>query len=459
MLNFTESQTFKFEKQDLKEKLQLTAQNNIDGYWKIQLDRQNFEDINIYYLCLSKGNVVFSGIEPLSLSTILKTLKRYVPELRKTNTLKVIQEIQADNSDNSILLLLSKLTLKTEIVNYHKLANAVKLQILEDFDQYLFAQAGQAQFVIDQEIQDKRPIVGFKLDELIQLAEQRRKQWQQIRPWFPSANARVSCNTQNSIWQSINLQQQQRIQKLVGHNQTIEQIVYNLGEERLKVAQTLAQLAKKGLISFENHLTTTSSPVASQTATTQKSESWAQNSVPHIQGRAGVASGSRFEQAQPTAIARAAVAKKASVSTLQAQPPASTEATNPSAPEIVAVDDSPLLLRNFHTIVSGWGYRVRCCEDADKAIEVMLAGEPAVIFLDLNMPQISGFQLMKQIRLQPKLASVPLVVLTAEKTMINQQRAKWSKSSFLSKPLHPDEISTFTAELKAILQDLAPISQ
>lgn len=423
MLNFTETQTFKFGRLDLKEKLCLTAQNHRDGCWKIELDGHNYEDNKIYYLYLSKGNVVFSSVQNLSLRAVLKILQRYVPQLRTTNALKTIQETQAENSDNSILLLLSKLTLKTEIVNYQKFANAIKLQILDDFDRYLFDSCGQAEFVIDEELQNKRPIVGFKLDELIELAEQRKKQWQQIQPWLSADNAIVSCN-QNTTWQNLNPQQQQRIKQLVGDNQTIEQITYNLGEDRLKVAQTLAQLAKKGLISFGNNVSSaSSSPVASQSK----------------------------------AITSTAVANP--ISSAQKVQSAASEVTTHSAPEIIAVDDSPLLLKNFQTIVSGWGYRVRCCEDAAQAVEVMLAGEPSVIFLDLNMPKISGFQLMKQIRMQPELVSVPLVVLTAEKTMMNQQRAKWSKSRFLTKPLHPDQVKSFALELKAILQELAPISQ
>lgn len=426
MLNFAESQTFKFENRDLKEKLCSTAQNNRDGYWKIQLNQPK-ADQNFYYLYLSKGNIVFSNNDILSLSNVLNTLKRYVPQLRTANSLKVIQEIQANNSDNSILFFIRKLAIKTEIVNYHKFDRAIKLQILDDFDRYLFAQAGQAEFVIDEQIQEKRPIVGFKLNKLIQLAEQRKAQWQQIQPELPASNAIVSCS-QNSIWQSINPQQQQRIQKLVGQNQTIEQITYNLGEDRLKVAQSLAQLAKKELITFTNDASFNPSTVTSQSA-----------------------------MIQTAAVADGAV--ELAVSTLLAQPSTSEKSKRHSAPEIVVIDDSPLLLRNFETIVSGWGYHVRCCEDAGNALEFILAGEPSVIFLDLNMPKISGFQLMKHIRLLPKLASVPLVVLTAEKSMINQQRAKWAKSIFLSKPLQPEQIPTFMSELRAILQELAPISQ
>jgi CheY-like chemotaxis protein len=74
------------------------------------------------------------------------------------------------------------------------------------------------------------------------------------------------------------------------------------------------------------------------------------------------------------------------------------------------------------------------------------------------MPGITGFQLMKQIRSQPKLASIPLIVMTAEKSMLNQQRAKWSKSKFLSKPLSIEEIPQFKSELTAVLQEFAPIT-
>jgi CheY-like chemotaxis protein len=122
--------------------------------------------------------------------------------------------------------------------------------------------------------------------------------------------------------------------------------------------------------------------------------------------------------------------------------------------EIIIIDDSPLMLQQFKTLVSSWGYRVRSLSDPTSALEVMIQANPIAIFLDINMPNLSGFDLLKQIRRQPDLATVPLVMLTAERTLSNNWRAQWSGCQFLTKPLSPDEIPQFKQALRMLLESI-----
>lgn len=125
-------------------------------------------------------------------------------------------------------------------------------------------------------------------------------------------------------------------------------------------------------------------------------------------------------------------------------------------PEIFIVDDSPVLVKQFLNLVVSWGYRVSYSNNALTAVPTMLESEPLVIFLDINMPGASGFELIKQIRRQPKLSSIPLVLLTAEKAASNQWRAQWANCKFLAKPSKPEEIPQFRTELRTMLREMAP---
>lgn len=125
-------------------------------------------------------------------------------------------------------------------------------------------------------------------------------------------------------------------------------------------------------------------------------------------------------------------------------------------PEIFIVDDSPVLVKQFHNLVVNWGYRVSYSNNALTAVQTMLESNPEVIFLDINMPGASGFELIKQIRRQPKLSSIPLVLLTAEKAASNQWRAQWASCKFLAKPSKPEEIPSFRTELHTMLTEIAP---
>ena len=125
-------------------------------------------------------------------------------------------------------------------------------------------------------------------------------------------------------------------------------------------------------------------------------------------------------------------------------------------PEIFIVDDSPVLLKQFQRLLQRWGYGVKSCIDPLTAVEQMCNSKPAVIFLDVNMPGMSGFELIKNIRRQSELAEIPLVLLTAEKSVSNQWRAQWANCKFLAKPISPKEVIRFQKELRSFLIELAP---
>lgn len=129
------------------------------------------------------------------------------------------------------------------------------------------------------------------------------------------------------------------------------------------------------------------------------------------------------------------------------------------AQQIVIVDDSHLMLKQFQNLVKSWGYSVKSLQDPANFMQTVLHANPAAIFIDINMPGVNGFDLVKQIRRQPTLASVPLVMLTAERTLSNNWRSQWSGCKFLSKPLNPQEIPDFQEKLFMLLEEFAPIQQ
>jgi CheY-like chemotaxis protein len=132
------------------------------------------------------------------------------------------------------------------------------------------------------------------------------------------------------------------------------------------------------------------------------------------------------------------------------------KANRKAQPEVFIVDDSPVLVQQFRLLVEKWGYKVNFSSNALTAVDEMTNFHPSVIFLDINMPGATGFDLIKQIRRQPSLASIPVVLLTAEKTLSNQWRAQWANCKFLSKPTTTQEVSSFRTELYALLQEHVP---
>jgi CheY-like chemotaxis protein len=126
-------------------------------------------------------------------------------------------------------------------------------------------------------------------------------------------------------------------------------------------------------------------------------------------------------------------------------------------PSVFVVDDSPVLLRQFRDLLTGWGYQVNLTDDATNATTMILNHNPSVVFLDINMPGLNGFELIKQIRRQPSLATTPLVMVTAENSMTNSFRAKWASCRFIAKPRTSEDTESFREQLRTLLREVAPL--
>jgi CheY-like chemotaxis protein len=94
------------------------------------------------------------------------------------------------------------------------------------------------------------------------------------------------------------------------------------------------------------------------------------------------------------------------------------------------------------------------CDEAKNALETIKKVKPSIIFIDINMPEVSGFELVKQIRQQPDLKGIPLTILTGEEKLSNKWRAQWSGCEFLNKPLTSAAIGDFQVQLEELIPRL-----
>ena len=133
------------------------------------------------------------------------------------------------------------------------------------------------------------------------------------------------------------------------------------------------------------------------------------------------------------------------------------EENEKAQPKVMIVDDSPVLLKQFGNLLTSWGYQMTLVNDSAKATQQIMAEKPDIVFMDINMPNLNGFELIKQIRRQSSLTNIPLVLVTSENSITNNFRAKWANCRFLSKPRTSDDIKEFRDQVRAILQEFAPI--
>lgn len=121
---------------------------------------------------------------------------------------------------------------------------------------------------------------------------------------------------------------------------------------------------------------------------------------------------------------------------------------------VMVIDDSSLMLTQFKHWLKSTHYEVLTCQDAADSISMIHKYRPAAIFIDINMPVICGFDLVKKIRSTPAIASIPIAILTGEQKLSNRWRAKWSSCEFVTKPMTADEQNDFPDKLQELIPRL-----
>ena len=80
--------------------------------------------------------------------------------------------------------------------------------------------------------------------------------------------------------------------------------------------------------------------------------------------------------------------------------------------KILIVDDQPTMLR-LHIITLPAEHAVSQAADGEKAVRVAEEVVPDLVLLDINMPGLDGFEVLRQIRQNPRLVSTKVIVVSA----------------------------------------------
>ena len=125
--------------------------------------------------------------------------------------------------------------------------------------------------------------------------------------------------------------------------------------------------------------------------------------------------------------------------------------TNSGEPTILVVEDDPNSLGALKTILLDKGYQVLEACDGKQAIEVAEIEKLDLVLLDLELPKLDGLGVLRRLRANVALETLPVVVMTgcdARKARGNAIAA--GCNDFLPKPIDFDQ-------LEAVLDDFAPL--
>jgi two-component system alkaline phosphatase synthesis response regulator PhoP len=81
-------------------------------------------------------------------------------------------------------------------------------------------------------------------------------------------------------------------------------------------------------------------------------------------------------------------------------------------PSILLVEDDDLLQDLYKRVLSLSGYQVLIAKDGEEGIRMMKQDKPGLVLLDIMMPKLDGLGMLKVIREDPDVKSIPVLVLT-----------------------------------------------
>ncbi len=108
------------------------------------------------------------------------------------------------------------------------------------------------------------------------------------------------------------------------------------------------------------------------------------------------------------------------------------------APRILVVEDDEYHAKFARTVLEPAGYTVEVCPNPRAFNERMADFHPELILMDVNLPEVSGYDLARLVRQQEQHAALPIIFLTSEGEMASRiEAAEAGGDEHLTKPVHP----------------------
>lgn len=123
---------------------------------------------------------------------------------------------------------------------------------------------------------------------------------------------------------------------------------------------------------------------------------------------------------------------------------------HPRSGRVLVVDDHDFNLRLLARLLEMEGREVRAADSLAAAEQALAEEEPAMIVLDMNLPDGSGLELTRKLKSEPRTASIPIVACTAAVMQSDEQRAlEAGCDAFVPKPIDLRRFSTIISSMLA----------
>lgn len=130
------------------------------------------------------------------------------------------------------------------------------------------------------------------------------------------------------------------------------------------------------------------------------------------------------------------------------------EGSDVSGVKVMVIDDSNTIRRSAEIFLAQAGYQVLLAEDGFDALSKIADHHPDLIFVDIMMPRLDGYQTCSLIKKNPRFSSTPVIMLSSKDGLFDRARGRMVGSDeYLTKPFTKDSL------LKAVAAHMAARNQ
>ena len=115
---------------------------------------------------------------------------------------------------------------------------------------------------------------------------------------------------------------------------------------------------------------------------------------------------------------------------------------------VLIIDDEYAILELIGILLTDYGYHVQTATSGDEGLAIMGQERPDLVVLDYMMPVLNGGDVLRQMREQPTLADVPVIMVSAAPRAVEEANLEFD--AFLSKPFDVAELLRIIEELIGI---------
>ena len=109
--------------------------------------------------------------------------------------------------------------------------------------------------------------------------------------------------------------------------------------------------------------------------------------------------------------------------------------------KVLVVDDSSTIRRSAEIFLSKSGCEIILATDGFDALAKVVKNQPDIIFIDVVMPRLDGYQACQLIKKSPRFQSTPVIMLSSKNGLFDKARGRMAGSNeYLTKPFTKDEL-------------------